>query len=157
MVDAWQIEQRLQSRPLKRGDWVLQVIATDSPWTVEANVPQSRVDHLHTADEGHKLSVSVSLDSDPTQTFVASLERLGPAIAGDATSPSSTAVLLRLSDQASITLAEKQMSSDQSGAPARAMFHCGTAPTAVVLFQDMIRSVRRTGALYFGGQEQDET
>jgi hypothetical protein len=81
---------------------------------------------------------------------------MGPAIAADAASPNSTAVLLRLNEKASADLAAKQVSSDQSGAPARAMFHCGTAPAALVLFQDVIRSVQATTALYFGGQAKDQ-
>lgn len=156
MIDAWQIDQRLQSRPLQRGDWLLQVIGVDSPWTVEANVAQSRINHLHRAGKNEELFVLVSLESSPSQTYRAELDRMGPAVVGDAVNPSSTAVLLRLGNQASTAIASKQIASDQSGAPARAMFHCGTAPAALVLFQDVIRSVHATCALYFGGQQREQ-
>ena len=39
------------------------------------------------------------------------------------------------------------------GAPARVMFHCGKAPTAYLLFQDVIRTVKRTWSLYCSSHE----
>ncbi len=65
----------------------------------------------------------------------------------------STAVLLRLSDEASRMIASKQATSHQSGAPARVMFHCGKTPAAYLLFQDVIRSVRGNLALYMFASE----
>ncbi len=156
VVDAWQVHQRLQSRPLHRGDWLLQVIATDSNWEVEAKVPQSRIGHLNRATKNEELLANVSLDSDPTKILQATLKRIGPAIAAQDLSPSSTAVLLKLDRTGARQIAADQGTSDQSGAPARVMFHCGTAPAAFVLFQDVIRSVRGTVALYFGGETRDE-
>jgi multidrug efflux pump subunit AcrA (membrane-fusion protein) len=155
-VDAWQITERLQSRPLRRGDWLLQVIAGDSPWTVEAQVPQSRLGHLSrlqspTADPATQSSVSVSLDSRPTETLAATLVRIGPAVANSTGIPTATAVLLRLDDDAARQVATDHGISHHSGAPARAMFHCGHAPVAYVLFQDLIRSLQANMALYFGG------
>lgn len=153
IVDAWQIGQRLQSKPLRRGDWLLQVIDTDSTWSVEANVPQTRIAHLNNAMSDEDFFVNLSLDSDPSTSYSASVQRIGPALDTDVGSPRSTAVLLRLGDEAARTMSAMQQTSQQSGAPARAMFHCGSAPAAYVLFQDVIRSARGTAALYFGGQE----
>lgn len=157
IIDAWRIEQRLQSRPLKRGDQLMQVIATDSPWSVEARVPRTRIAHLNNATSQDDLFVNVTLDSDPTQTFQANVARIGPAFDDKDGSPKSTAVLLRLDGRAATVMSKLQQTSHQSGAPARTMFHCGTAPAGYVLFQDLIRSVRGTAALYFGGKETDRT
>ncbi len=114
IVDAWQIHQRLESRPLRRGDWLLQVIATNSVWEVEAKVPQSRIGHLNRAVTSNDLFVNVSLDSDPTQTLEATVRRIGPAIAADEQMPHTTAVLLRLDRAGAQTIAAKQGTGHQS-------------------------------------------
>lgn len=156
LVDAWQVHQRLHLRPLQRGDWLMQVIATESDWEVEAKVPQSRIGHLNRAITSENLQANVSLDSDPTRIFQATVQRTGPAIVAQDLSPSATAVLLKLDRTGVQQIAADQETSHQSGAPARVMFHCGTAPAAYVLFQDVIRSVRGTFALYFGGETREE-
>ncbi len=73
IVDAWQIEQRLQSRPLRRGDPLLQVIEKDSPWVVDVRVPQSRIAHVQDADADENLLAHVSLEAKPNESFPASL------------------------------------------------------------------------------------
>ena len=148
IVDAWQIQQRLESRPLRRGDPLLQVVAEDSSWIVDVRVPQSRIAHIQDAQSGQNLSARVSLEARPQQSFEASLLQIGPSEVGDQDAVPSTAVLLRLSDQASRVIASDQDAGRQSGAPARVMFHCGKTPAAHLLFQDVIRSLRGTFALY---------
>ncbi len=148
IVDAWQIEQRLQSRPLRRGDPLLQVIEKDSPWVVDVRVPQSRIAHVQNADAEEKLLAHMSLEAKPDESFPASLVQIGPAVVFDQDALPSTAVLLRLSEEASRMIASKQATSHQSGAPARVIFHCGKTPAAYLLFQDVIRSVRGNLALY---------
>ena len=94
IVDAWQIEQRLQSRPLRRGDPLLQVIAEDSPWVVDVQVPQSRIAHVQNADADENLLAHVSLEANPNESFPASLKQIGPAVVSDQGALPSTAVLL---------------------------------------------------------------
>lgn len=153
-VDAWQIEQRLQSRPLKRGDPMLQVVASDSPWVVDVQVPQSRIAHIQNAEGTGDLSAQVSLESAPEEVFTASLSQIGPAVAQDGDAVANTSVLLELSKQASNVVSNKQATSHQSGAPARVMFRCGTTPAGYLLFQDLIRSVRGNLSLYFAGSDR---
>jgi hypothetical protein len=147
-VDAWQIEQRLQSRPLRRGDPLVHVVAQDSPWLVDVRVPQSRIAHVQDAEADQTLSARMSLEAKPSESFDASLLQIGPAVLTSEDSVPSTAVLLRLSDQASKAIAFNQGTNHQSGAPARVIFRCGKTPAAYLLFQDLIRSLRGHVALY---------
>ncbi len=149
IVDAWQVDERLQSRPLRRGDPLMQVVAKDSTWVAEARVPQKRISHVQNGDANEELSVRISLDSNPNQSFGASLLKIGPAVVNKQDTMTTTAVLLRLSSDASASIASDQGAGHQSGAPARVMFHCGTTPAAYLLFQDLIRSLRGTLSLYF--------
>jgi HlyD family secretion protein len=160
IVDAWQIEQRLASRPLQRGDVLLQVIAENTPWIVEASVAQSRIAHVQQAADHTKLTANVALESNPNQILTASLAQVGPSHVDEQNSQPSTSVLLRLNEQASTELSARQGIGNQSGAPARVMFHCGQTPVAYVLLQDLIRSVRGTLGLYLGAISEpsgDET
>jgi multidrug efflux pump subunit AcrA (membrane-fusion protein) len=156
VVDAWQVEQRLQSRPLRRGDPLLQIVAKDSPWLVDVRVPQSRIAHVQDADDGQRLSARVSLEANPAESFDARVQQIGPAVMTDQDAVPATAVLLRLSDQASSMIASQHGTSHQSGAPARVMFHCGKTPAAYLLFQDVIRSLRGTLALYVATDSESD-
>lgn len=159
VVDAWRAKQQLQGRPLQRGDLMLRVVAHESPWLLDARVPQSRISHIQEGTKNERLVARVSLDSNPDVHWDASLAQIGPAIESPHDAVATTAVRLRLSDEAANSIAAKresgsQFASTQAGAPARVMFECGTAPAAYLLFQDMIRSVRGTCGLYFASQSQ---
>ncbi|MGB7328330.1 MAG: HlyD family efflux transporter periplasmic adaptor subunit [Rubripirellula sp.] len=148
IVDAWQVDSRLQSRPVHRGDGLMRVIASDSAWLVEAHVPQNRIAHLQDP------VANVSLDADPGRVFGAQLLQIGPAVISAGNPAPATAALLKLEPKdwdGSIGrgLQAGHQQSDPSGAPARVMFRCGNRPAAYVAFQDLIHWVRSTTSLYF--------
>ncbi len=143
VVDAWQVDTQLTSRPVRRGDELLRIIANDSVWVAEARVPQNRLTHLDHA------TASVSLDSDPGQVSTARLIQIGPAIKSEHSAVPATAALLEIDSQEIEALQSGRRQSDLAGAPARVLFHCGTRPAVYVIFQDLIRWVRGTTSLYF--------
>ncbi|MGI9474516.1 MAG: HlyD family efflux transporter periplasmic adaptor subunit [Rubripirellula sp.] len=147
-VDAWQVEKRLQSRPLQRGDTLMQVIAHDSNWIADARVPQKRVGHIQHARSTKDFQAHVALLSQPNQSFPASIEQIGPALTAEQGSPARTAVLLRIDQASSDQVGSDEFSNHQSGAPVKVLFRCGTAPAAYCLFQDLYRSVRSRLALH---------
>jgi len=150
-VNAWRLEERLQNRPLRRGDHLLQVVAAESPWWVDAQVPQHRISHVETA-LGERLTASVALMARPHESQVAALVRLGPAFRNETDGQAATLVVLRMEHDALDTQTTFRDANVQSGAPAQVTFRCGTAPLAYVLFQDVIRTLQSTVRLYFGGQ-----
>ena len=155
VVDAWQINQRLSSRPLRRGELMLQVIEEDSPWMVDVEVAQSRIGHLQSASSNQNLETTVVMEADPSHSLHAQLKQIGPSQSNESPEGgSSTSVLLRLDDEASAMISKQHGSSHQAGAPTRVMFHCGKAAAGYLLFQDVIRSVRGTMALYFGSDSE---
>ncbi|WP_218933846.1 efflux RND transporter periplasmic adaptor subunit [Rubripirellula lacrimiformis] len=176
VVDAWQIESQLQSRPVARGDALMRVIAADSKWWVEARVPQNRVAHLQhasssaspqpstvTASDGStvgqpgesKVVAQVSLDSDPGHIMQASLVRIGPAVMVEGESFPATATLLQLNAGDGASILDPRQNRNPSGAPARAMFRCGYQPAAYVLFQDLYHAIRDTTRLYLAGASSE--
>ena len=148
IVDAWQIEQRFQSRPLQRGDFLIRVIADNSDWIADARVPQSRIEHIQKAQAEDTFETRVSLLSHPSHSFAAAVKQIGPAVTTEVQDVSFTAVLLRVDTRNSEQIGSQAYANHQSGAPARVLFRCGTAPAAYCLFQDLIRNIRGTLALH---------
>ncbi|TWU54638.1 hypothetical protein Poly51_33570 [Rubripirellula tenax] len=153
IVDAWQVESRLQSRPVNRGDGLMRVIAADSGWIVEARVPQNRIAQLKPLLENSSAidRAHVSFDSDPGHVIAASLIQLGPSVVAENDPLPATAAMLRLEDVASDEIRNQTTCGDVAGAPARVMFKCGYRPIVYVMFQDLIHSIRSTASLYFFG------
>jgi len=151
IVDAWQIESRLHWRPMARGDELLSVISLDSPWQVEARVPQNRIAHLQVAQDNRsprQILARVALDADPRQAFDAVIAQIGPTVSTPQDPALANAVTLRLSEQANAEISTQGRAGKVSGAPARVVFHCGKSPAAYVLFQDLVRAIRANVGLY---------
>ena len=142
IVDGWQVERVLQSRPLKRGDALMQIINADSDWIADTRVSQNRVGHLERAQSSKEIDVRVTLLSQPDQAFIATISQIGPSLQSKTDETGETAVLLRMERNESDPFGIDAFTDQHSGAPAKVMFHCGTAPAAYCLFQDLYRSVR---------------
>ena len=117
IVDAWQIEHRLPSRPLRRGDHLMQVVSRDSSWTVDARVPQTRITHVQHAETDRRLTARVVLDAEPGRSFDAYLEQVGPVVPTEDGSGAATTVRLTLDDRDSSRLIAQRSHGDRSGAP----------------------------------------
>jgi hypothetical protein len=157
IVDAWQIDGRLRSRPVRRGDELMRVVAAQSDWLVEARVPQNRIAHLSKLSQNDPVIASVSLEASPDEVFGAELCQIGPAAMIDGDPLAHTSVLLRyrgpLGDDASPSTAsgaetESAAVPDRSGAPARVAFDCGNHSLVYVMFQDLFHRIGRTVKLY---------
>ena len=150
VVDAWRLEDRLARRPVRRGEHLLRVVAEGSPWLVDANVSQKRIEHVERALD-HELVATVSLTSRPNDVEAASLVRIGPSVTNVTDGIPTTVVVLKMSHDALDAETTFRDWNVQSGAPAQVRFRCGTAPAIYLLFQDVIRSVRGTIGLYATG------
>ena len=161
-VDAWQIDQNLQGRPLRRGDQILQVVGLDSQWAVEALVPQKRVRHLNWKEHDN---VRIAIDSLGQQGLRGSIKQFGPGTplgksAGNPQSASQspmTAVQIEISHWQPTDDASQQSGkvTYEPGTPAEVMFDCGTAPAGYLLFQDAWHSIRQFTGLYFASGESE--
>ena len=156
-VDAWRMEERLEGRPLMRGDPLMQIVATDSPWMVDVMVPQNRMQNLRNAIADEKLDVKVALESTPANRIAARLRAIGPAAVERDTGQRTSSVCLEIDDArvGNLLRIESQSSNAVAGpwatdAPANATFYCGRHPAAAVLFQDVIAAVRSSAGLYLG-------
>jgi multidrug efflux pump subunit AcrA (membrane-fusion protein) len=161
-VDGWRMIERLEGRPLMRGDPLMKIVATDSPWVVDVVVPQNRIAHIRQAMTDNDLTVQVSLESKPHQRTNATLQAIGPATVQHDTGMRASSVRLRIANQAMASLIDvgpnQNRSEDSwvSDAPAKAVFHCGHQPAVFVLFQDVFAAIRSTSGLYLGSSEASD-
>lgn len=174
-VDGWRMRERLDGRPLMRGDPLMRVIATESPWVVDALVPQNRIEHLREALDDQSLNVHVALESAPQRRWTATVKDIGPSVVQPDTGVRLSSVRLQLTDSMIGTLLRSQAMNTESqtptvmaenknmitatgawasDAPAKTMFHCGRRPAAYLLFQDVIAAVRSSAGLYLGGTNE---
>jgi hypothetical protein len=142
VVDAWQIDDRLKSRPVRRGDGLMRVVAAESNWLVEARVPQNRIIHVTKQASSDSPFARASLDSSPDAVFDAELYQIGPAAVIDGQTAAHTSVLLRVLDQPNSTRPYR------GGSPARVAFDCGNRSLGYVMFQDLFHAIGRTFKLY---------
>ena len=174
-IDAWRLKERLDGRPLTRGDPLMQVIATDSPWIVDALVPQNRISHVRGAVDRESLQVQVALESTPDRRWSAEFLGIGPTALQKETGVRSSSVRLKLTDTMAREYLRRQNTGDRyrslsdaridtltgstwaSDAPAKAMFRCGRQPAAYLLFQDVISAIRSSAGLYLGSSSDSES
>jgi len=81
-VLTWNVADRLQARPVRRGDLLMSVADLHGPWILEVQIPDDRAGHVLRALEkpDAKLPVSFVLASDPTTTLHGQLLRVGMAV-----------------------------------------------------------------------------
>ncbi|TWT81852.1 hypothetical protein CA13_33050 [Planctomycetes bacterium CA13] len=151
VVDAWQIERRMLGRPANRGDALLEVIAKETTWLVDARVPLARIESVRQAAKLKSLRVAAVIEGTDGESLPASIDSIGPALRTSTEASDSKAVVLRLdsfvSESGSIDSLDD--SGPVSGAPVRVLFRCESSPLVSVLFHDAIDSVYSMAGLYF--------
>ncbi|EMI44828.1 biotin/lipoyl-binding protein [Rhodopirellula sp. SWK7] len=141
-VDAWRLQERLAGRPLKRGDAVLNVIAEDTTWVVDATIPQRRVARVDQAIADDSLTADVSTRWAPGDSHSATPHRFGPVVADPV--DGTPGVILRLTLSAAPTLGDQPLTET----PARVAIRCGQTSLGWFLFEDIASWVRTRIGVY---------
>jgi hypothetical protein len=150
-VDAWQIEQTLQSRPIRRGDLILRVLPETSHWTLQANVPMSDVGKINRAVANQTLSAQVIIDGSDHDWVPLVWDRLGPA-----RRPSKDDTILPL-HQVCFRLGGDQRPDDvawRSDASGQIMIQCGWISLGRWMWGDSIDKAHKKFTHWFGGGNQ---
>ncbi|TWU43919.1 hypothetical protein Q31b_14510 [Novipirellula aureliae] len=151
VVDAWQIEQRLQGRPVNRGDALLEVIGNETRWFVDARVPLSRIDPVHHANQKGVLSAVATMNDAKDQPLPLTMQSIGPVIRNTKDGTDAKAVVLQIeSSEKSMELCRSlQNRGSVNGTPIRVMFQCEDLPLVNVVFYDAIEMIRANLKMYF--------
>lgn len=118
-VLTWNVAQRLEARPVQRGQALLTVADPDGPWVLEARVADADMGHLLTAQEelGKHLQVTYVTATDPGIRYQAEVQRV--SLAADVGEDSAATALVTAS------VRREQITSLRPGATVVAHFHCG--------------------------------
>lgn len=141
-VDAWRLRERLAGRPLQRGDAILNVIAENTTWVVDATIPQRRVARVDGAMEASCLTADVSTRWAPGRSQSATPHRFGPVVADPV--DGTPGVVLRLTLDAAPKLGDQPLTET----PARVAIRCGQTSLGWFLFEDVINWVQTRVGVY---------
>jgi biotin carboxyl carrier protein len=133
-------EQLGSTRPVNRGDKLLEIADPTKEWELEVLMPEKRMGHIaeaHSATKG-KLPVTFFLATNPADQLQGEvdIEELSAEIRGE----SGNTVLVHVSfDQDKL---HKVIAKPKIGASATAKIHCGKRPIGYVWFHDLVDFVR---------------
>jgi hypothetical protein len=135
------VEERLgSSRPVNRGESLLEIADPTKEWELEVLMPEKRMGHiaLARANSNGKLPVTFFLATNPADQLQGevAIEELSAEVRGD----SGNTVLVHVSfDQDKL---HKVVADPKIGASATAKIHCGKRAIGYVWFHDLVDFVR---------------
>jgi biotin carboxyl carrier protein len=135
------VEERLgSSRPVNRGENLLEIADPTKEWELEVLMPEKRMGHVAEAHKGAsaKLPVTFFLATNPAEQLQGEVdeEELSAEVRGD----SGNTVLVHVSfDQDKL---RKVIAEPKIGASATAKIHCGKRAIGYVWFHDLVDFVR---------------
>ncbi len=136
------VQERLgSSRPVNRGENLLEIADPTKEWELEVLMPEKRMGHIAEARKdapGKKLPVTFFLATNPAEQLQGEVEmdELSAEVRGD----SGNTVLVRVSfDQNKL---HKVIKDPKIGASATAKIHCGRRAIGYVWFHDLVDFVR---------------
>ncbi len=134
------VQERLGSRPVNRGDNLLEIADPTKEWELEVLMPEKRMGHVAEAREASKskLPVTFFLATNPAEQMQGEveIEELSAEVRGE----SGNTVLVHVSfDQDKL---HKVVADPKIGASATAKIHCGKRSIGYVWFHDLVDFVR---------------
>lgn len=129
--------EKLEGRPVKPGDALLQVADTEGPWEIVIKIPEAHVGHIRDAlnrlKPGESLGVDILLASHPDRTYKGRLYPEG--LAGEAVIQGHETVLEARVEIDNIP--REELDTMLVGAEAKVKVRCGPRPLGYVLFYEL--------------------
>ena len=148
VVDAWQIRTRMDGRPMRRGEMLLRVLPTHTPWRVIVQVPRRKMMSIHDASLRGRLSGELTLDGMPDRHFAIALDEVGPVAGGTAAGDGGASQWVKFSvDLATLGGSRSSLRTQQ---PGRVLIRCGNVPLGRWMWGDLWDATSDLGKLYFG-------
>lgn len=135
-VTTWNVEQLLQSRPVRQGQVLVDVAAVDGAWELELQVPENDIGHLLRAQQEHgpALEVRYRLAADPDHDRAATVSEVH--YAAEVRGEEGNTVLVRT------TLCDANLPPLRPGAEASAKVYAGRRALGYVWLHDAVDFVR---------------
>lgn len=96
-VLTWNVEELLRTRPVMRGQKLMEIANTNGPWILELRIPEHDIGHVLDAQEEikRKLDVRFILKTDPGVEYEGTVEEVARAIDTDSTEGATVLVKVR--------------------------------------------------------------
>ena len=141
----WNVKQNLMNRAVERGQKLMTVVAPDTNWQVELEMPEKRISHLLKAqrDSDTPLKVTFGLMSNPGTEYVGELVEIDTKLDVYSDEGNSALVVVAFSNQ------EIDIDLLRSETRVTAKVHCGTRSIGYVMFHELIETVQSNLMLWF--------
>lgn len=144
-VMNWQVKQNLLRRPVVKGQNLMTIVAPDTDWRLELELPERRVGHLmrRLNETDEPVEVTFALASHPNKELTGQLKRVDRKL--EVRSEDGNTAL------AEIQFDNSQVAADllRSGTRVNAKLHCGTRSIGYVWFHEVIETVRSAAMFWF--------
>ena len=134
IVDRWDMQQSLQSRPVTHGQYLVDVIAANAGWTVELEIPEKNVNYVLERQRFTACLCTFRLRSDPTVMFKGTVQEIADVAHLDATGQSMV--------RATFEMGKENAGDWRAGATVVAQIHCGKYPLGYVGLRSLIEWYR---------------
>ncbi len=149
-VITWQLEERLNNRPVQRGNLLMEVVNTQGAWQLELRMPEKRMGHidrylrsLQEKDPSASLPVEFILATHPNVTFHGRVTEINER--AEVRDEEGVTVLIKVDFDDKEKLPEHL----RPGAEVSAKIMCGYMPVGYVLLCDAIAYFQRNIAFRF--------
>jgi multidrug efflux pump subunit AcrA (membrane-fusion protein) len=135
-VLTWRVTQRLEARPVRRGQALMTVVDPEGPWLLELLVPDHHIGYVLAAQEHTRAALGVTfvLATDPGTTYRGKIARVAMATA--------TNEQLQSTVRVSVDIDARQIVQLRPNATAVARIECGRKPLGYVWLHDLIEVIR---------------
>jgi len=142
-VTTWNVADSLTSRPVHRGDVLLEVADLTREWVLEVHLPEHRMGHLLTAQKELKpdLSATFILATDPGTTYDGQIDPQALALAAELDEQHGNSVLVTVRFDKS-TFGAREREFLRPGAGVTVKINCGRRSIGYVWFHDVYEFIQ---------------
>ncbi len=136
-VVTWNVRQSLESRPVQRGQVLLQVADLNGPWVLEAEIPDDRVGHVLAARQTlqRDLPVSFMVATEPGAVYRGAVEKV--AMATEVRPPEKASVLV------TVAIDREQIPHLRPNATVVSRIYCGRRSIGFVWFHSFWEMIQK--------------
>lgn len=142
-VEAFAIHERYSNRPVPRGEEILRVVPTGTPWVVDAEVPQTSVPKLNQAMKANRIATRVLPIWNRAVPIMASQTEWGH-VSRDPTTGQATIVL-----RWKLDLPPGSGPPALTGSPATVAIDCGNVALGWYLIEEVVGWIQVQRQVYF--------
>jgi hypothetical protein len=134
-VTTWEVAERLESRPVQRGQILLSVADLAGPWELDLRVAEDRIGHvLAERKPGQPLMVSFVLPGNPDERLKAKVSRISDSATTDDRGSTTVEVVAAIDKGALVD--------PRPGTSVAARIHCGRRPLGYVWLYGLWQAIR---------------